>query len=137
MMDEPLVEKWSLLTYWSETLGIKPPRLYELGFPHANCGGACVRSGQAAWAMTLDKLPEVYAEWEREEEATSVMLGQKRTILTDRTKEALAQNDGKRLPLSLREFRERLQGGGSDDGDMGACGCDPFSELEAEHPEPA
>lgn len=127
MMDEPLIEKWSLIDYWNDTLGIKPPRLYDMGFPHANCGGACVRSGQAAWKMTLEKLPDVYAEWEREENATMVQLGKKVTILTDRTNAALAANGGKRVPLSLTEFRQRIQGGGADDGDMGACGCDPFA----------
>lgn len=132
MMDEPLTEKLALYDYWNDVLGIKPPRLYDLGFPHANCGGACVRSGQAAWAMTLDKLPEVYAEWEREEETTMVMLGKKVTILTDRTKEALASNGGKRRPLSLQEFRLRLQAGGAHDGDMGACGCDPFAGEQLE-----
>lgn len=129
MMDEPLIDKFALHAYWTDVIGIKPPRLYDLGFPHANCGGACVRSGQAAWAMTLDKLPEVYAEWEAEEHATQVLLGKKVTILTDRTKAALADNDGKRKPLSLTEFRERIEAGGTHDGDMGHCGCDPFQET--------
>lgn len=127
MMDEPLIEKMTLAAFWTDELGIKPPLLYDLGFPHANCGGACVRSGQAAWKMTLEQLPEVYAEWEREENLTMVTLGKKVTILTDRTVEALAGNNGKRVPLSLTEFRHRIQGGGVDDGDMGACGCDPFA----------
>lgn len=129
MMDEPLIEKWTLLDFWRNELGIRPPRLYDEGFAHANCGGACVRSGQAAWALTLSKRPETYALWEGEEEKTMAMLGKKVTILTDRRQKVLDANGGKRLALSLREFRERIEGGGKDDGDMGACGCDPFSEA--------
>jgi hypothetical protein len=33
--------------------GIEPPRLNRLGFPHNNCGGACVRGGQAQWVHLL------------------------------------------------------------------------------------
>lgn len=126
MMDEPLIEKWSLLDFYRNELRIEPPRLYDRGHAHANCGGFCVRGGQAAWALGLTTDRAGYLGWEAEEQATIVMLGKTRTILTDRTKEALASNGGKRKPLTLRDFRVRIEAGGGHDGDMGHCGCDPY-----------
>ncbi|MGZ2355704.1 hypothetical protein LRE75_03190 [Streptomyces sp. 372A] len=49
--------------------GLTPPRLYELGFPHNNCGGCCVRAGQSQWRHLLDVFPERFARAEREERA--------------------------------------------------------------------
>lgn len=49
--------------------GLKPPRLYEMGFPHNNCGGSCIRAGQGQWKHLLDVFPERFARAEREEEA--------------------------------------------------------------------
>ena len=128
LMDEPLIEKWVIDRRFRDDLGIVPPRLYDLGYPHANCGGFCVRAGQAAWAKGLANDREGYLYWEGEEQQTIVMLGKKRTILKDRTKAAMAANGGKAAPLTLAEFRERIESGGSHDGDYGHCGCDPFAQ---------
>ena len=51
---------------------IEPPRLYLLGFPHNNCGGACVRQGRAEWERLYKCFPERYQareEWESEQRA--------------------------------------------------------------------
>jgi hypothetical protein len=48
--------------------GLIPPRLYELGFPHNNCGGACIRAGQRQWKHLLDIFPDRFARAQREEE---------------------------------------------------------------------
>lgn len=103
--------------------GIKPPRLYALGFPHNNCGGACIKAGQAHFAHLLRVLPEVYAEWERNEDALRAQLGDV-SILRDRT-------GGEARPLSLREFRERLsrQAPLFDQHEWGGCGCFAGSEV--------
>jgi hypothetical protein len=127
LMDEPLIEKWNIDDRFRNTLGITPPRLYDLGYPHANCGGFCVRAGQAAWAAGLRNDRDGYLAWEAEEQATIVHLGKKVTILKDRRKVATATNNGKAVPLTLREFRERIEAGGEHDGDYGHCGCDPFA----------
>lgn len=44
-----------------ERAGIKPPRIYSLGFPNANCVG-CVKAAQPAyWALVRKEFPEVFA----------------------------------------------------------------------------
>lgn len=131
MWDEPLIDKFALEFFYREDLGIEPPRLYN-AVPrpaHANCGGFCVRGGQQAWADGLVRDRAGYLVWEGEEEMTMAMLGKKVTILKSRTKEALASNGGKAAPLTLREFREHIELGGAHDGDMGACGCDPYQQI--------
>lgn len=49
--------------------GIEPPRMYALGYTHANCGGRCCKQGQGDWLRTLINFPERYAEienWEKD-----------------------------------------------------------------------
>lgn len=98
--------------------GIDPPRLYAAGFPHANCGGACVRGGQAEWSRLLGWNRERFLAWEAEEEQTRQAIGKDVTILRDR-------RGGPVKPLTLRAFRERLEGDATlfDEQDTGACGC--------------
>ena len=99
--------------------GIEPPRLYATGAPHANCGGGCVRSGQAAWKRLLDWDRARYLEWEAEEQESRRHLGKDVAILRHRS----GPNEGK--PLTLRTLRERLdvQPSMFDRDDEGACGC--------------
>lgn len=65
-------------------LGIAGPRLYRYGYPHNNCGGTCVRGGQAYWALTARVFPERFARKEAHERAMQDMLGADYTILRDR-----------------------------------------------------
>lgn len=121
LMEPPYMEKPAILDYLRDR-GIEPPRLYEMGFSHANCGGACVRGGHAQWALLWEHLPDRYLEWEDEEEATRQFLDKDIAILRDR-------RGGKVKPLTLRQFREeRLPGGDFERDDWGACGC--FMEDE-------
>lgn len=49
--------------------GIEPPRMYQIGYTHANCGGLCVKQGQGDWLRTLVNFPERFQmveDWERE-----------------------------------------------------------------------
>ena len=98
--------------------GIEPPRLYGQGFQHANCGGACVRGGQAQWSLLLQVNRPRYLEWEAEEAKSREMLGKDVSILRDRT-------DGTLKPLTLAAFRERIERQPSmfDADDWGACDC--------------
>lgn len=48
--------------------GIKLPRMYYLGFHHANCGGKCVRAGLHHFANLYLVWPDRYAEFESMEE---------------------------------------------------------------------
>lgn len=113
----PYTHKAQLLNEW-RARGIEPPRLYAQGFSHANCGGGCVRGGQAQWQLLLTVNRPRYLEWENEEEATRTELGKDVSILRDRT-------GGTLTPLTLRSFRERIEAEPSlfDADDWGACGC--------------
>lgn len=117
LMEPPQRRKDDLIAEW-RARGIEPPSLYADGFAHANCGGGCVRSGQAQWRLLLTKRPAVYAEWEREEEQTRTLLDKDVAILRER-------HNGQVYPLPLRAFRERLEAAPAlfDASDWGACGC--------------
>ena len=109
--------------------GIEPPVLYSYGYAHANCGGCCVRGGQAQWALTLTVNRPRYLEWEAEEEESRALLGKDVAILRDRT-------GGSVTPLSLRRFREGIERQPSmfDGDDWGACGCDMDGPAEDSGP---
>ena len=50
--------------------GIQPPRMYQLGFPNANCVG-CVKSGSVTyWNHVRKHFPEVF--WDRAEQSRSI-----------------------------------------------------------------
>lgn len=124
LCDPPYHDKASLLRQ-AEGHGLTPPRLYALGFPHNNCGGACVRGGQASWAHVLRTFPDLYAEHERHESALRAELGTSATVLRDR-------RGGQLRPMTLTEFRRRVERGQLDaDGltyDWGGCGCLPVDD---------
>lgn len=102
--------------------GIEPPRLTaKLGFPHNNCGGACVRGGQAQFVHLLRTFPERYAAKEAHEEEMRRLLDADVSILKDRT-------GGKVKTLPLTVLRQRVesqpaQGDLFDEFDWGGCGC--------------
>lgn len=116
MCDAPFLSKAKII----ESLrfrGIAPPRLYAAGFVHNNCGGACIKAGQAQWALLLKTYPDRYREWELWEEEMREMLGDY-AILRDR-------RGGATKPLPLRVFRERIeyQADMFDKNEWGGCGC--------------
>lgn len=97
--------------------GLKLPRLYEEGFAHNNCGGFCVKAGQAHFANLLSKRPEAYAYHEGKEEQIRQMLDRDISIMTDRRGKV-------RKPMTLKVFRERKQRGEDHDAlEWGGCGC--------------
>jgi len=119
-MDSLLMEKpWLTQGQMHDLLaahGIAPPRLTaSLGFPHNNCGGGCVKAGQAHFRHLLKTLPDVYREWENNEQEMREFLDKDVSILRDRT-------GGTTKPLTLRELRER-ESGQCDLTDWGGCGC--------------
>lgn len=118
LLHPPYVGKPELLATFREVRGIEPPRLYAQGFHHANCGGACVRGGQAQWELLLRVNRNRYLDWEDEEERTRYLLNKDVSILRDRT-------GGTSIPLTLRTFRERIEAQPDlfDSDDWGACGC--------------
>lgn len=82
--------------------GLKPPRLYEMGFPHNNCGGSCIRAGQGQWKLLLDVFPERFARAEREEEAFRSDR-QKNVAILKRTRDKVTR------PFPLAELRREHQ----------------------------
>lgn len=116
LCEKPLISKAQLFNDL-DLLGIAPPRLYELGFSHNNCGGFCVKAGMAHFALLLKAMPERYAYHERKEQELREYLGKDVAILTDRS-------GGGRRPLTLKEFRERQEAQMRIDlTDIGGCGC--------------
>lgn len=115
MAQAPYMSKAQMME-WLRKEGIKPPRLYRMGFPHNNCGGFCVKAGQAQFALLLRTMPDRYAFHEAEEEKMREIVGD-HSILRDR-------RDGKSKPLTLRQLRERIEAQQTFDGfDWGGCGC--------------
>ncbi len=106
-----------------ESWGIKPPRLYSLGFPHNNCGGRCVRQGIKEWLRLKQFMPERFNEvkdWETEQRNKGGARAN-RSILKDR-------KGGTTKPLTLA----RLERDNSDtqvdmfatQGDSYSCFCE-------------
>lgn len=98
--------------------GIETPRLYRAGFAHNNCGGFCVRAGQAQFELLLREHPERYAYHEAHESRLREHLGADVAILRDRA-------GGESAPLTLKRFRERIESQPAmfDALDFGGCGC--------------
>lgn len=115
MCEKPYIEKRDMIATLS-LAGIRSPRLYEMGFPHNNCGGGCVKAGQAQFAKLLDMMPERYAEWEQHEQELRDDLGDV-AILRDR-------RGGVTKPLTLADLRRRIEASQPIDVlDWGGCGC--------------
>jgi 3'-phosphoadenosine 5'-phosphosulfate sulfotransferase (PAPS reductase)/FAD synthetase len=102
--------------------GIKQPRLYDLGFPHNNCGGFCVKAGLAQFKMLYEKLPEVYLYHEQKQEELMVKCPKVRPFLKKQIK-------GKTHYLTLKQYREQYLEDGQlklsfdEEYDFGGCGC--------------
>jgi hypothetical protein len=101
LLAEPHLSKKQMLA-WAEREGLKPPRLYQYGFKHNNCGGGCVRAGQKQFKHLLDVMPQRFAEWEKQEELMQDYLGSPVTILSRAVK-------GTKVPFSLRELRQAAE----------------------------
>jgi len=118
MVESPLMSKDEMIQ-WARDLGIEPPRLYAMGFPHNNCGGFCVKQGHKAFENLLRTMPDRYAYHEAKEQEFRDTFDKDVAILRDR-------RDGSTTPYTLKQLRERLDTGQltlSEDQDWGGCGC--------------
>ena len=114
--EAPYMDKCHISDKW-EARGIQPPRLYEQGFSHANCGGFCVKAGQAHFALLWRVNRERYLYHAAKEAQFQAEIKPNVTILRDR-------RGGTTKPMSLYEFAERLERGEAYDQDeWGGCGC--------------
>ncbi len=117
MTRPPYLDPADLVTL-VRSYGIEPPRMYAHGYPHANCAGACLRAGQAAWRHLLLDSPRLYAEQEAREEAFRERTGKDVAVLRERS----GPREGMALPL--RVLRERVERDGQIDlFDWGGCAC--------------
>lgn len=117
LTEPPYLTKPELIA-WAAEEGLKPPRLYDMGFPHNNCGGFCVKQGHAAFANLLQQMPDRFAYHEAKEQEFRDRTGKHASILRDRT-------GGETKPFTLTEFRERAEKAGDQLtlDDWGGCGC--------------
>lgn len=116
LCEPPYIEKWEMLQELEKT-GIRPPRLYALGFSHNNCGGCCFKAGIAHYRNLLQKDPFLFLEWENKEERLRAKIGKDVSIL---------KRHGKPYTLkTLREETTHFQCSIFDDEEIevGGCGC--------------
>lgn len=116
--EAPYVDRRHLVEKW-QARGIQPPRLYEAGFLHANCGGFCVRAGLNHFARLYHWNRERYfyhAEYEK----------QFRETINDKATIVRLRRGGVTRPITLYELADLIEAGetfnrviDSDDG----CGC--------------
>ncbi len=102
-VDYPLMWKPYSLHPFDEVRawGIEPPRMYRMGYPHANCGGQCIKQGQGDWLRTLTYFPERFesvAVWEAKKREDPLFADY--AILRDQT-------GGELKPLPLMELKAR------------------------------
>lgn len=116
LIEKPLLIKEDIKAYL-EQMHIELPLLYKLGFKHNNCGGGCVKAGQAHWKLLLEKLPDRYRAWEVHEQEMRSLLGKNIAYMTE-------QRNKRKYPLTLRTFRLRMRKGKDCNiYDYGGCGC--------------
>lgn len=77
--------------------GIKLPRMYDLGFSHANCKGRCVRGGLHHYANLYRVWRDVYLEQEQMEEEFRAFI--KKDV-------SMMKRNGK--PYTLKQYREEV-----------------------------
>lgn len=115
LTEKPYVERDDIIALL-EKIGIKPPRLYALGFAHNNCGGFCIKTGQAQFLKLLKTMPERYKEHEDKQEELFKKIPPHGFIRVTKNK--------KLHYLTLKQFREYAESNGQIDMfDVGGCGC--------------
>lgn len=130
MIYEPYLSKKDMCLIAENEYGIKRPRLYALQYPHNNCGGFCVKSGQAQFKHLLETQPDVYA-FHEEQEALTIKVIEDYCLANGkpiRPHRIISQiRNGERHYMTLKEFRESLQSRDCDiffdRHEWGGCGC--------------
>lgn len=117
MCEPPYLDKRDMIDLLRAE-GIEPPRLYALGFPHNNCGGFCIKAGQAHFRLLLKTMPERFAYHEAKEQEFRTFIGRDVSILKETV-------DGELRRLTLSELRRRVEDNDNnvDLFEWGGCGC--------------
>ena len=120
MNEAPYMDNCHIANKW-RARGIEPPRMYDEGFEHGNCGRFCVKAGQAHFARLYFTDRQRYLYHAAKEKHFNETINVKASILRDR-------RGGETKPMLLYEFAERLDRGEEyDKDDVGGCGC--FSQT--------
>ena len=115
LCDKPWMSKKDTLN-WAKSEGVEPPRMYDMGFSHANCGGFCIKAGQASFKLLLKNFPERYAMNEAAEEEMRGIVGDHSVMKCRR--------GGVSKPLTMKTFRLRVEAEEAiDETDIGGCTC--------------
>ena len=123
LTEPPYLDKQRLIE-WAKNEGLKTPRLYDMGFAHNNCGGGCVRAGQAQFTKLYKEMPERFAVWAEKEQGMRDYLDKDVSILKE-TKNGMSR------PLTLLSLQQRIDQTPEqiDMFDIGGCGCFTDSEI--------
>lgn len=103
MAEPPYVENCDIIQSLAQQ-GVNPPRSYGMGYPHSNCGGACIKAGQKQWAALLEDNPGRYAYNEFQEDLFRRDINPNVSILRD-------YRGPKSGPLPLGVFRREIEAG--------------------------
>lgn len=124
LTEPPYLDKMQLIE-WARSEGLETPRLYDLGFPHNNCGGGCVRAGHGQFKKLFQIMPERYKVWEDKENELREHIGKDVSILNQVV-------NGVKRTYTLTELRTQLEQQPMliDDYDIGGCNC--FIDEEGE-----
>ncbi len=126
MIDDKLYEDRTIIKQRLRSIwGIEPPRMYEEGFSHNNCGGFCIKAGQGHFAHLLKMRPELYAHHEKKEQEFREFIGKDVAILR-------TQEDGATKPLTLKTLRERIEADDKQVDLLDVRGCACFFDLNDE-----
>lgn len=123
LLDEPLIDNCHITAYLADH-GIAAPSMYFDGFPHGNCGGACVKAGIRQWLRLLAKSQGRYLYNEAQETLFRATINGEVSILTE-------IRGGVQRALPLSELRRRVEAGESTlNYESGASGCGCFAQVE-------
>jgi 3'-phosphoadenosine 5'-phosphosulfate sulfotransferase (PAPS reductase)/FAD synthetase len=84
--------------------GIEPPRMYQHGFPHANCGGRCIKQGVSEWRRLWAVWPERFVQMRDWEQAQRAKGGARAEAAICRTR-----HGGESQPITLAELEQAWQ----------------------------
>ncbi len=118
LLNELRVTRPQYKDYLSE-YDIRQPRLYDMGFPHNNCGGFCVKAGLKQFATLLETMPDRFQHHEDAMTAVLAHIGPTARPFLQWTQK------GVKYYLTLTEFKEKYRSGElkADPFDYGGCGC--------------
>lgn len=117
MYEKPWLDKNQMQEMLTE-IGIEVPRLYKMGFSHNNCGGFCVRGGQAHFKRLKTHLPALFNYHAAKEQELREFLDTDSTILRRSVK-------GKKQYLPLMQLGQEIDAecDDIDEFDIGGCAC--------------